>query len=78
MRKLAVALGVSALVLLAGSLTWNADATTVNWRSGTLNLPGVAKNYSPIDKIACRGWGRHCPPGFTWVCGRRRCWCAPC
>ena len=62
MRKLAIALGLSAAVLLAGGIAWKADATT--WRSGTLNLPGVAKNYSPIEKAACFGWGRHCPPGF--------------
>src|SRR5262245_61243021 len=67
MSKLVVALGVSAAVLLAGGGAWKADATT--WRPGTLNLPGVTKNYSPIEKAACYGWGRHCPPGFTWRCG---------
>jgi hypothetical protein len=45
MQKLAVALGLSAAVLLAGGLAWNADAAS--WRSGTLNLPGLVKNYSP-------------------------------
>jgi hypothetical protein len=36
-------------VLLAGGIAWKADATT--WRSGTLNLPGVTKNYSPIERL---------------------------
>ena len=61
MRKLAIALGVSAAVLLAGGVVWKADATT--WRSETLNLPGAAKNYSPVEKAGCFGWGRYCPPG---------------
>src|SRR5262245_48974112 len=76
MRELAVALGVSLAVLLAGGIAWKADATT--WRWGTLNLPGLTKNYSPIEKAACFGWGRHCPPRFTWRCGPSRCWCRPC
>jgi hypothetical protein len=75
MRKLAIALGVSAAMLVAGGLAWKADATT--WRSGTLNLPGVTKNYSPVEQVACVGWGR-CPPGFRWRCGPWRCACRPC
>jgi hypothetical protein len=75
MRKFAIALGITAAVLFAG-VAWKADATT--WRSGTLNLPSAAKNYSPIENTACYGWGRHCPPGFHWFCGPRRCWCARC
>ena len=61
MRKLAIALGLSAAVLLAGGIAWMADATT--WRSGTLNLHDAAKNYSPVEQAGCWGWGR-CPPGF--------------
>lgn len=76
MQKLAVALGLSAVVLLAGGLAWKADAAS--WRSGTLNLPGLVKNYSPIDQIACRGWGR-CPPGFRYKCRPiRGCRCMAC
>jgi hypothetical protein len=67
MRKLAIALAVTAAVLFAGARPFKADATT--WRSGTLNLPSAAKNYSPIDRTACYGWGWHCPPGFHWFCG---------
>jgi hypothetical protein len=75
MRKLAIALGVTTVMLLAGSVAWKADAAT--WRSGTLNLPSAAKNYSPIETTACRGWGRHCPRGFHWWCGVV-CRCVPC
>jgi hypothetical protein len=55
MRKLAIALGVSAAMLVAGGIAWKADATT--WRSGTLTLPGVTKNYSPIEQVGCYGVG---------------------
>ena len=75
MRKFAIALGIMAAVLFAG-VAWKADATT--WRSGTLNIPSAAKNYSPVENTACYGWGRHCPPGFHWFCGPRRCWYVRC
>jgi hypothetical protein len=69
MRSLAVAIGLAAAVLLAGG-AWKAEALT--WNSVTVNLPGVAKNYSPIEKTGCRhrgwcGWGRY------RVCGPLRC-----
>ena len=67
MRKFAIALGIMAAVLFAG-VAWKADATT--WRSGTLNLPSAAKNYSPIENTACYGWGRHCPQVSTGSVGR--------
>ena len=38
-------------------------------KSGTVNVPGMAKNYSPVEQTACHGWGPMCPPGFTWRCG---------
>lgn len=78
MRKLAIPLGIAAAaaMLLAGGMAWKADAGS--WRSGTLNLPGLVKNYSPIDQIACRGWGR-CPPGFRYKCRPiRGCRCMAC
>jgi hypothetical protein len=65
MRKLAISCGVAAAMLLAGGGAWQAEALT--WNSAGANLPGVAKNYSPIGQIACRGWGR-CPPGFRYKC----------
>src|SRR5262245_3413397 len=66
MRKFAIALGVTAALVSAGGLAWQADATT--WRSGTLNLPSAAKNYSPVEETACYGWGKHCPwiPLVLW------------
>ncbi len=75
MRRLAIALGVTAAVLFAGTFMWKADATTLS--SGTVNLPSAAKNYSPVEKTGCRrpGW---CGLGWFRVCGRWRCWCAPC
>ena len=76
MRRLAFALGVSAVMLVAGGIAWKAEAMT--WRSGTFTLPALAKHYSPIEKTACYGWGPHCPPGTTWRCGPYRCWCRPC
>lgn len=76
MRKLAIALGVTAAVLFAGGIAWKADATT--WRTGTWNLPAAAKDYSPIENVACYGWGPYCPPGYTRRCGPRRCLCVRC
>jgi hypothetical protein len=75
MRKLAIALGVTAAMLLGGSLTWKADATTLS--SGTVNLPSDAKSYSPVEKAGCYRIGR-CGLGWHRVCGPIRCWCAPC
>ena len=76
MRKLAIAIGVSVTMLLAGGMAWKADAMT--WRSGTWNLPATAKNYSPVETTACYGWGPYCLPGRHRVCGPYRCWCARC
>ena len=76
MRKLAIALGVSAVVLLAGGVAWKAEATSL--KSGTLNLSSAAKNQSPVEQTACYGWGRFCPPGYTWRCGPYKCKCRPC
>jgi hypothetical protein len=62
MRKLAVALAVSAAVLFAGGVAWKADAAT--W-TGTLNLPSAAKNYSPIETTAGAGIARLAIPGVA-------------
>ena len=75
MRRLAIALGASVALLVTGAVVWKADATT--WRSGTFNLPGVAKNYSPIEQVGCSSYGR-CPPGYKWKCKNGGCWCKPC
>lgn len=76
MRKLAIALSVSAALLFAGGTAWKADAAS--WRAGTFNLPTAAKNYSPLEQTACYGWGKYCPPGFIWRCGPYKCKCRPC
>src|SRR5262245_22802264 len=68
MRKIASAIGAAALLLFAGSFVWKADATT---GAGTLGLARAAKDYSPIDTVACRFDG-FCRPGYTMV------WCADC
>jgi hypothetical protein len=73
MRKLTTTL--AATILLAG-LAVGAQAQT--WH-GSAQLNGAAQNFTPIIKAACGGrWGPHCPPGRHRVCGRWRCWCAPC
>jgi len=66
MRKLAIGVAVMAVVIGAGLFAWQAEATT---STAAANLGATAKNYSPVKEIACRGWGRHCPPGFIWRCG---------
>lgn len=76
MRKLAITFGVSAAVLAFGGLAWQADAAS--WRSGTLSLPSATKNFSPIERAACRGPGRWCPTGWVMRCGPWRCRCVPC
>jgi hypothetical protein len=76
MRRIAIALGASVAMLVAGTIVREVHATT--WRSGTLNLPGVTKNYSPIEQVGCYSYGR-CPPGYKWKCkDYGRCWCKPC
>ena len=76
MRKLMVMLSVAAAILFAESFAWKAEAAT--WLEKS-RLKAAAENYTPIEKAACGGWGRNCPPGRTWRCGPMgRCWCAPC
>jgi hypothetical protein len=60
MRKLAVAIGLAAAVLLAGGIAWNAEALTSS--PTTAALPAAAKNYSPIEKTACRRRGLRLGP----------------
>lgn len=71
MTKLSVAIGAAAAILLFACAGANAAG---------FNQSNMPKNYSPIVKeAACRGFGAHCPPGFTWTCTRYRgCWCRPC
>jgi hypothetical protein len=75
MRKFGAVLAVGAALLVAGLLSGKAEATSAV-RSEA--LPAMVKKFSLIEKAACAGWGRHCPPGYTWTCGPARCWCRPC
>jgi hypothetical protein len=75
MRTLVITLSMTAAVLFGGLLTWNADAQT--WRRA-VGLKAASQNYTPIEKAACYGWGRNCPPGRTWVCRYGNCWCRWC
>ena len=58
MRKFAFAIGAAALMLLAGVLT--AEAMT---GGASLGLRSAAKNFSPIDAVACRVAGPVCGLG---------------
>jgi hypothetical protein len=75
MRKLpSIVAAVVAILLVSGS-AWKADAATI---IGSTALPTAAKNFSPIQKAACGGYGRYCGPGYVRTCGPYRCWCRPC
>jgi hypothetical protein len=77
MRKLVITLGATVAILLAGALTWKAEAQTTR---GAANIPAASENFTPIVKAGCGFVGPHCGPRRHWVCGPygRRCWCAPC
>jgi hypothetical protein len=74
MRNFALAIAAAALMLLAGAFT--AEAMT---GSGTFGVRSTAKNFSPIDTVACRVAGPVCGWGRTLICRPLRgCWCARC
>ena len=75
MRKIALLLTMAFALLVAGALGFEADATV---GSGTQGLPTAAKNFSPIDRVACRFAGPMCPEGYTRICRPWKCWCARC
>ena len=76
MRKVAFAIAAAAIMLLAGAFAFTAEA---NMGAGTLGLRASAKNFSPIDAVACRVSGPVCGLGRTLVCRPLwRCWCARC
>jgi hypothetical protein len=62
MRKFGVALTVDAVLLITGSLSWKAEATSAV-KSET--LPAMVEKFSLMEKAACGGWGKYCPPGYT-------------
>ena len=75
MHKVRIAVALVAALLVAGLVSWKAEATNA---AGTAGLPETIKKYSLIEKAACGGYGKHCPPGYTWVCRPNRCFCARC
>lgn len=74
MTKLAIAFTIAAAILVTGLQASSVAAASL----GSNVLSTATKNFTPIHKAACGGWGRWCPPGSHRVCGPWRCWCAPC
>jgi hypothetical protein len=72
-KKLALSLAATALVLGSMALTANAQQLGAG-------LHAQVQNATPIVKqVACRGFGARCGPGFVWACGPYgRCFCRPC
>ncbi len=64
------------MTLTAAALALGMMAITV--ATGAAGLHDQFRNATPIDKAACGGFGPHCPPGTTRVCGPNHCWCRPC
>ena len=78
MRKLLATFLAITAILLAGILTFKAEAQTSR---GAAAIPAQAQNFTPIEKAACGPYrGRFCGPYHHWVCGPygRHCWCAHC
>jgi hypothetical protein len=71
MRKSVVALVYGAALLASGAMVWSAQANT---SSSAVALKPAPQSSSIVEKAACRGWGPHCRPGWTWYCGPRG-WC---
>jgi len=70
MCKGLIATACAVMLVMAGGLLWNANASTM----GVPSLP----NFSPVHTVGCGGPGR-CPWGSRWVCGPYgRCGCVAC
>lgn len=67
----------AASMLMLGAMAVGASAQTHQLGAG---LHAQIQNATPIvTQAACRGFGPHCGPGFTWTCGPYgRCGCRPC
>jgi hypothetical protein len=76
MRRVAIALAGAAALMIGGALVSDANAQI---ERGPAALAAPAHNFTPVEKAACGPhWGRFCGPWHHRVCGRYRCWCAPC
>jgi hypothetical protein len=62
-------------IFMIGFPVLQAEAQTTR---GAASLATTTQNFTPIEKTACRGWGRWCGPGYVRACGPYRCWCRPC
>ena len=74
MRKLVITLAASVAVAAVGVPLWQAHAA--NLGDGAIKL--AIKNYTPITKAACWGWGPRLPARTHAGLRRFRCWCALC
>ena len=78
MKKLALTLTAATLVLGMTALTASAQT------QGAANMQAQAQTFTPIvTKVACRGPGPFCGPGWVRRCwrgpfGALRCRCVPC
>jgi len=59
MRKLVITLAASVAIGAIGVPLWQAHAANL----GDGGIKFAIKNYTPITKAACFGWGPYCPPG---------------
>ncbi len=75
MRKLIVTAAAMAALFVIGSSIEPAQAQTTR---AAASIAAATQNFTPIEKAACRGWGRWCGPGYVRACGPFRCWCRPC
>ena len=77
MRKLSIGIIMAAVLLITGSLAWNAGATPV---TGFTNAAQLGTHGSLVEKAACRSAGFFCPAGQQRVCRGRlgMCVCVPC
>ena len=75
MKKRNLAIAVAAMMIVAPiGLGANAQSTRAAAYIGV-----GTQNFTPVQKAACGPrWGRWCGPFHRRVCGRWRCWCAPC
>jgi hypothetical protein len=75
MGRLPILVAAIIAVVVVGSLPWNVEAQTLG---GAASIKAATQNFTPIERAACGGWGRHCGPGWFWRFGRRGWACYRC